>query len=258
MTRPSIARRSLLSLAALALPAAALAQGTAPAPQYQIVVQTVDAGRQTGSQTSTQPGVVSVPGATASLRVSPDVLLETSVASTTNGGASANAFMVYHFNIFGPSATSIPLLIYTALGTSASGDPRTSRGSGTAQFRVTTALGQQSIQRSCDNVSGCANDAFSGAVSILATANFFNEILLATSATAQYGAVASAFADPRIVIDPSFQNAGAYSIVMTPGVANDMAAVTSTVPEPSTFVLTAGGLALAGLVARRRRRARAA
>jgi hypothetical protein len=62
---------------------------------------------------------------------------------------------------------------------------------------------------------------------------------------------ATAYADPRIYVDPSFANAGAYSIALSDGVGNGMAAP---VPEPSSLVLMLGGIGLVGCAAWRRMR----
>ena len=54
---------------------------------------------------------------------------------------------------------------------------------------------------------------------------------------------ASAGVDPIIVVDPSFANAGAYSIVLTPGIGNGP----TDTPEPHSGYLLSSGL-FAGLV----------
>lgn len=57
---------------------------------------------------------------------------------------------------------------------------------------------------------------------------------------------ASAWIDPYFFVDPSFANAGLYTVTLSPGVAN------APVPEPASAMLLLGGLAaVLGLVRRR-------
>lgn len=243
-----------LTLAAgLTLPAPARAQTPSNA-SYS--VQVSDFGLPT--QILTTPGALSLGSASASLRVAPDVLLQASASGTPNVsfGAAAGARLDYSFNIIGPAASTVPLLIFTSLFASAGGDPRDSRGQALAEFRVTTAIDQRYVFSSCDNLDagGCANPAFSGGVAVRAAPNFLNYISLSVSTGGQNGGYGIATADPWITFDPSFANAGAYRIVLSPGVANDAAPTATVAPEPATFALLLPGLALLGLAARRRMR----
>jgi hypothetical protein len=60
---------------------------------------------------------------------------------------------------------------------------------------------------------------------------------------------ASVYVDPLIQIAPGFANASQYSIELSPGIGNSVAAI----PEPSTYALMLAGLGVLGIVARRRK-----
>ena len=65
----------------------------------------------------------------------------------------------------------------------------------------------------------------------------------------------SATLDPSVVIDPTFPDASAYSIVFSPNVGGSAG---STVPEPSTWALLVVGFAGLGIAGWRRGRRMAA
>jgi hypothetical protein len=254
-TRSAVAatRAALTLAAALTLPAVSLAQ-TLPAASYQVNVTA-----QEGIQDLFAPGTLALGGAQASLRVSPDILLQASAAGPTNQSVSGGARLIYSFLLSGPSAPSVPLLVYAALGASAGGDPTVSRGYAGAGLIATTVLDQQRIDVTCDNqnTGGCPNAGFVGWISLVGAPNYLGSIDLFASATGQNGGYGSAFVDPRIIVDPTFANASAYTIALSPGVVNDSPMAATTAPEPATLALTASGLAGLLLTARRRPRTNA-
>ena len=88
-------------------------------------------------------------------------------------------------------------------------------------------------------------DALSGAIDTV------EMDIVASPAFSQNANTASALADPRISIDPSTPNAGAYSLLFSSGVGNAVGQP-GAVPEPASWMLMLSGIGLAGLQLRRR------
>ena len=90
---------------------------------------------------------------------------------------------------------------------------------------------------------------YSGTLSGTVTSNtqYSVEVYAEATATLGYPASMYAYADPQIFIDPSFADAGSYSLVLSPGVGNAL----NGVPEPSTLLMM--GMAAAASVRVRRR-----
>ena len=88
-------------------------------------------------------------------------------------------------------------------------------------------------------------DALSGAIDTV------EMDIVASPAFSQNANTVSALADPRISIDPSTPNAGAYSLLFSSGVGNAVGQP-GAVPEPASWMLMLSGIGLAGLQLRRR------
>lgn len=113
-----------------------------------------------------------------------------------------------------------------------------------------------SIQSDALNVEG----SFQGMFDMLtgATGKVIGQVQLFAGANlniAFVNANATAFIDPHLGIDAAFlaANPGA-TLTISPGVGNDISGVTA-VPEPSTYALMFGGLAIVGAAARRKKQA---
>jgi hypothetical protein len=153
------------------------------------------------------------------------------------GGVAA---LNYSFEVVGGSPGDVvPLLIFANLSTSVSsgGD-----GLGFSEILVSTALSTNVGEVVCAQTSefcvGVTASNFSGAFGVNATSGTIDQIHLEIEVSVApilpNGESATAFADPLIIVDPSFANADLYSIVVSPGVGN-----ASAVPEPGTPALVA-------------------
>ncbi|HEX2818346.1 MAG TPA: PEP-CTERM sorting domain-containing protein, partial [Phenylobacterium sp.] len=150
----------------------------------------------------------------------------------------------YSFEVVGGHVGDIvPLLIATTISTISSAG-----GSATVQIGILTSQG--GVGRTfCASVL-CSAANFSGTLAILAASGSVGTLGLNADVGGGIGPLASsADADPFIFVDPSFANAGLYSIVVSEGVGNALP-TTSPVPEPSSWLLLIGGFT--GVAALRR------
>jgi hypothetical protein len=81
-------------------------------------------------------------------------------------------------------------------------------------------------------------------------ANVLIQVFLSTSVNPQGVGRFSAFVDPDISIDPTFANAGEYSLAFSAGIPT-----ASTTPIPSAFLMFGSVVALGGFGLRKIRRA---
>ncbi len=184
------------------------------------------------------------------------------VGSTSGGPATANAYSAANATIFfyveGPGAfgKSVPLDFTAA-----------SMGAGAPMASGLNAIADVQVDWSAGEFTACAGSGPSTASckgqgsSFSGTQKGFGEIGVlndyGVSVTGSAGGLGSgqysATLDPKIIVDPSFPDASAYSIVFSPNVG------VPPVPEPSAWamlIIGFGGLGMAGW--RRGRRAAAA
>ncbi len=168
--------------------------------------------------------------------------------------AGANARLSYSFAVLGGQAGDHVHLDITALLHWAT------QGSINAyaftRVIVTTNLGEVTANicsYACGAGTGVTDfygdlhvDALSGAINTVAMDVY------ATAAFSQDVNSASAYADPRISIDPLTANAGLYTLAFSDGIGNSVGQVPG-VPEPAPWALMLAGLGCGGLQARRRR-----
>jgi hypothetical protein len=221
---------------------------------------------------SSVPGTISLgtPGADySSVSISLGSAPSVSAVSTdpnpgtglAGGVASASVLLDYYFEIFGPSSSNVPLIIVATGSTASSGGPGLLQAGGaTAGFIIragSVVNSQGAIIYEClaahptQNFNlGCFGNpsAFqiNGAFSFLP--NTLYEVQLdAETGTAQPPSsanvdvtAASASIDPAIFIDPSFADAGLYTLAFSPGITAGSA--NSSVPEPASIALFLPGL----------------
>lgn len=193
-------------------------------------------------------------GASGSLTLFPFVSLTAQASaapSNPNLIDSAGVFVSvkYSFQVVGGQPGDVvPILITTNLSTTA-----TSFGHsfGFAETVIHSGQGDKSVVVCTNGTCGTNATSFSGTFSSSAMSGESGDTIQleieASAGDSPLAESASAFADPEIFIDPSFANAGLYSIVLSPGVGNGIAAA----PEPGTLpLLSLGGVVL--FFARRR------
>ncbi len=215
------------------------------------VLPVATSGTQCNSSTdpnpTTNPLLCSVLGAAASVSEAPYPAVVTHATATDVYAGSATAALNYSFEVVGGSpGDMVPLIITTDLLTDASS---TLAGS-EAMITISTFAGLTQAL-ACSGSASCAGGAmFYGNLATSARSGDVDSLALFAEASVGYLQTnsADASADPLIEVNPTFANAGLYSIVLSPGVANAVNAV----PEPTTasFLI----LATAALVATRLRR----
>lgn len=196
-----------------------------------------------------------ISGAAASVTRGPAVELTASSSHNAGFDVGANGFatFTYSFAVLGGTLdTVVPVNIDFALqATSTNGVSLADIVANTPQSAKEAEICSEAT---CSLIS--TNLAGTLHVSVFAGEANGNTISLRIQA-GEEGSVdiasATAYATSWLYVDPTFANAGAYSIVLSDGVGNGMAAA---VPEPETYALMLGGLGSLAWVARRRRAAR--
>jgi len=187
-------------------------------------------------------------GASGSLTLLPFVSLTahaSSAPANPNFIDSAGVFVTvkYSFQVEGGQPGDVvPILITTNLGTTASSF---GHSLGFAETVIHSSFGNTSVAVCTNGTCGTNATSFSGTFSSSAMSGEAGDTIQleieAVSGDSPLAESASAFADPEVFIDPSFANAGLYSIIFSPGVGNGIPAV----PEPGTLpLLSLGGVAL--------------
>ena len=197
------------------------------------------------------PGVPSASIASAELSPAPFALAEASSPPSGVFGAGTSASTFYHFQVTGGSVGDlVPVLVEARLQATGSGEALA-----LARLIIrTSALTEPDVTEvcsdgSCEDISSFETftvPARSG--SPLDSIHLYAEAR--TSATKVSSEFARAIADPYLVVDPAFPNAGLYAIVVSPGAGN---IPLSPVPEPAQALLWVAGLVLLAFAWRRRR-----
>ncbi|HZZ24406.1 MAG TPA: PEP-CTERM sorting domain-containing protein [Roseiarcus sp.] len=174
--------------------------------------------------------------------------------STSGGPATANADSVASATIFflvegpGASSKSVPL-DFTAASVGA-GAPMASGLNAIADVQVDWSGGQfTACAGSGPSVASCKGQgtSFSGTQKGFGNIGVLNdyEVIVTGNAGGLGSGQYSATLDPKIIVDPSFPDASAYSIVFSPNVGGSAG---SAVPEPSTWAMMVLGFAGLGYV----------
>jgi hypothetical protein len=207
----------------------------------------------------TGPGVTGSPPqeVVGSVSPSPSIFAETAVPPILlpidSRSASSDAQLLYNIEVTcsGTScAITVPVIglgigaVGSSPGPTASSDVRLIVGTTTildvsSQNNTVTGVGPGLTQPVTSAFS--YSDTLSLVLDFIYTVELDADTNVGTSAGAQS---ATAFIDPLFFIDPSFANAGQYSILTSPGIGNST-------PLPSTWVMLLTGLAGLGFFAYR-------
>jgi PEP-CTERM motif len=165
----------------------------------------------------------------------PSVLVSGAVSGTicedgepTGATLDASASLKYAFEIVGPAAASVPVLF---------------QGSNSVWESITTDTSTVSTSSAATIVDSANNTIaiedggnYNVTLSLMPNATYYVDLGASYMVDTQNTVFVSAFADPSLTIDPSFPNAGDYSILYSPDL------VPSGVPEPGTLALLGIGL----------------
>ncbi|MFO1318705.1 MAG: hypothetical protein U1F52_03740 [Burkholderiales bacterium] len=174
------------------------------------------------------------------------------VEASGTPGAFAQAALVFSFRVDGPSSEAIPILVTGTVRASSTAGPASyaeafiARSDGFAPFLDTMLLACVGTDPECLDTG---TQEKTGTLSYSVTANVEQTIYLHAFADARGARGAgfiSAFADPVVVVDPTFAGASEYTISFSPGVS-------APVPEPGGWLLTGLGLGVLAWRGTRRR-----
>ncbi len=211
----------------------------AAAAMLPTVTTSVECDNATGSQTDASS--CSISGASASIALSPNPILQTQAGESFR----AIANLSYYFEVVGGMVgTQVPVLIDTALHTTANYPLEA-----VSQIMVDGTT----VCASSGNGSPCPSPDYVGSIHETVADGDAIRVQLYAQTDGQYGRGLTAYAsvDPYIHIDPAFVGGQQYSIEVSPGVGN--APFASGVPEPATWAMMLGGFALVGGALRRQR-----
>jgi hypothetical protein len=220
------------------------------------------------SRTATSPDPSLHPGtaaATLDINAVPFPSITASSSVTGVGHASVGASMSYRFRIEDASGTYDPDNIVPLIVSYKGSASAPANGGATSYFSIAGGNFSDTYQIvagaspiSIHQVNG-SSQPFSGTsfdvhevYSIIA--NTYYQIDLTATAVATELGSASSFIDPYLQIDPSFADASRYTIVLSQGIGNSVAAT----PIPASLPLFVSALGGLGLLARRRKEATAA
>ena len=199
----------------------------------------------------------------ATLETSPAVVLTANAA----GGSGSVVTLWYNWTVTcnggGPaglsgncaSSGSLIDILFTAnasVSTTAYDDHSDARSIATIDVRSPVDSKLQRVICASPGGGSCSN-TFGDTLAIVGVLDWVHSFSLDVNVSTFGAGVASGYLDPVIFVDPNFPNADLYSIVLSPGVANALPSVGSSVPEPGTFWLLGSSVGLALLPRWRRR-----
>ena len=199
-----------------------------------------------------------VGSANASAALEPSVVASAScfscsIAAPSSPNPAASAVLTYHFEIAGTVSEQVPVIFtYSETGSATAlaqdGAWQISTGLQIPQYSDQWSAGSSQACQQTINFAlagSCTNSTFSeyGRVELDLTSNTSYSVALSAVISYLTDANASVSVDPYIQIDPTFSDAGLFSIQLSQGIGNSP----TPVPEPGAAGMAA--LALAALVA---------
>ena len=254
-----LSQASIFAAAIVAfLPVTANAALALPAPIISVIL---DAGPpEPDLRFFSAPGFHSLNGVGVTVALTPGPQVVSDAFGRPDGGSnSSSAGLTYSYGLDGPAIDLlVPLFATFRVFASASGGAPGSEVLANATLGIRgvngTSFNRAEIAQSC---AGCGPLEFKGTLSFLQLSGHFDKVELSvatsTSAGAGVSALARAFVDPYIFIDPAWlADHPGYSVVVSAGIGNAAPGVAA-IPEPQTYAMMLAGLGLLGFAAHRRR-----
>jgi len=243
-----------------------------PPPDLKVTVnagfnpQTVTTSNGPGGLTGTDSANGAV--ATASIQISPGVLLQSTLTSGTAfaSGGSAQGVLHYYFGVTGPGSLVVPIHLIadlnavTSVGSGVSFDTSAANGVATLEILGQELYGSWFVATGIGTVADLP-DSQDLAIDELLMVTSNTSVLVTESAYAagRYTAQVTSTADPFFFIDPDFLiDHPGYELVFSAGVGNldpNGGSTGGGIPEPSSWALMLAGFAVLGSVLRSRRAA---
>ncbi len=233
---------------------------------YEVSTTTTDGGVFPVGPASCSLGLA----AQGSIGIQPWVLLSaradaSQIPAANRWATSVTVDLQYDFTVTGGSLGDlVPVLVHTGMSTQVSPSLDSNNANAAeAALRLYglsptgSIISSGPVAHACSMSPGPADcpSSFDGDLNLTLPSGSSERVYLhlIVGASSNAAAVASAWIDPYIFVDPQFAHVGDYSIAVSSGVANALP-----VAEPSPWVLMLAGLGGIGQAVRRRARSVAA
>ena len=168
-----------------------------------------------------------------------------SASGTTSGGngvpnAVADGVVFFFFIVSGPANTEVPLIFSGSGSTSASGVYATSQSQFYSPGGFFDACSESGVPGACSNgAGGLEPTSYAGQKFASISSNTLEDIEVIVGGGSTLGSGSwSASVDPTIEINPTFADAGEFTIEFSP----DIITVPPSMPEPATWALLLIGI----------------
>jgi hypothetical protein len=198
---------------------------TPPAATYLCDLHETDAGGVQTGMSYTAPGSYSFNQMTGTAVGSPAVTLRAHGAATNvNNQSAALSRITYSCVVNGPQNIVVPLSISSVLHVDVNGPFNTNLASADAHIHATGVVsGNYDKDLAVDLAAGPAAADYAGTGSFSTIANHPETITVSAIGDTYAGAVANAYADPYVFIDPAWADANpGYSVTLSDGVGNSL------------------------------------